>query len=109
MSEGAVYTQTADTIPKLLARNAAVRGDRVSIREKAFGIWQSWTWAEGAEEVRLLACGLKTLGIEDGDKVIICGDNRPRLYWSMPAVQAVGGIPVPVYQDSVADEMQYIY
>ena len=109
MSEGAVNTHSADTIPKLLARNAAVRGDRVSIREKAFGIWQSWTWAEVAEEVRLLACGLKTLGIEDGDKVIICGDNRPRLYWSITAVQAVGGIPVPVYQDSVAEEMQYIY
>ena len=109
MSGSNAEANSADTFPKLLARNAVDRGDRVSIREKAFGIWQSWTWAEVAEEVRMLACGLKALGIKEDDKVIICGDNRPRLYWSITAVQSVGGIPVPVYQDSVADEMQYIY
>ena len=99
----------ADTFPKLLARNAAIRGARVAMREKNFGIWQSWTWAEVAVEIRALACGLKALGVAEDDKVMICGDNRPRLYWAMTAVQAAGGIPVPVYQDSVADEMQYIY
>lgn len=101
--------RAADTFPKLLARNAAVRGARTAMREKDFGIWQSWTWAEVADEVRALACGLKALGVGPGDKVMVCGDNRPRLYWSLTAVQAAGGIPVPVYQDSVADEMQYIY
>ena len=105
MSGSNAEANSADTFPKLLARNAVDRADRVAIREKAFGIWQSWTWAEVAEEVRLLACGLKTLGIEDGDKVIICGDNRPRLYWAITAGQAVGGIPIPVYQDSGAEEM----
>ncbi len=99
----------ADTFPKLLVRNAAIRGARTAMREKDFGIWQSWTWAEVADEVRALACGLKALGVGPGDKVMVCGDNRPRLYWSLTAVQAAGGIPVPVYQDSVADEMQYIY
>ena len=56
-----------------------------------------------------MACGLAVLGVNRGDKVVICGDNRPHLYWSMTAVQVPGGIPVPVYQDSVPDEMQYIY
>jgi long-chain acyl-CoA synthetase len=109
MTGGSADINSADTFPKLLARNAAVRGDHVAIREKAFGIWQSWTWAEVATEIRALACGLKALGVEAGDKVMVCGDNRPRLYWSLTAIQAAGGIPVPVYQDSVADEMQYIY
>lgn len=101
--------KAADTFPKLLAHNAAVRGNRTAMREKDFGIWQSWTWAEVADEIRALACGLKALGVGAGDKVMVCGDNRPRLYWSLTAIQAAGGIPVPVYQDSVADEMQYIY
>jgi long-chain acyl-CoA synthetase len=109
MTGSSAEAQSADTFPKLLARNAAVRGDRIAIREKAYGIWQSWTWAEVATEIRALACGLKALGVEAGDKVMVCGDNRPRLYWSLTAIQAAGGIPVPVYQDSVADEMQYIY
>ena len=98
-----------DTIPKLLAENARVRGGKPASREKDFGIWLSWTWAEVAEEVRAIACGLAALGVKRGDKVAICGDNRPHLYWSMTAVQALGAIPVPVYQDSVADEMLYIY
>ncbi len=109
MTGGKPSLQDLDTFPKLLVHNAKVRGDRPASREKGFGIWQSWTWAEVSAEVRALACGLKALGVEPGDKVMVCGDNRPRLYWSMTAIQAAGGIPVPVYQDSVAEEMQYIY
>jgi long-chain acyl-CoA synthetase len=40
--------------------------------------------------------------------VAIVGHNRPRLYWAFAAVQALGGVPVPVYADSVADEMVYV-
>ncbi|MAH83141.1 MAG: long-chain fatty acid--CoA ligase [Rhodospirillaceae bacterium TMED8] len=109
MTGGIVANETANTFPKLLERNAHIRGKRVAIREKDFGIWQSWNWSEVAKEVRSLACGLQVIGVNRGDKVMVCGDNRPDLYWSLTAVQALGGVPVPVYQDSVADEMQYIY
>ena len=36
------------------------------------------------------------------------GDNRPRLYWAQVAAQCVGGISVPVYQDSIARELAYV-
>jgi len=98
-----------DTFPKLLAHNARVRGDLPASREKDFGIWLSWTWAEVAAETRALVMGLKQLGVKAHDKVCICGDNRPHLYWAMTAVQSLGAVPVPVYQDSVAEEMQYLY
>ena len=97
-----------DTFPKLLIQNAERLGDLPAMREKDLGIWQSWTWREVLDEVRALACGLAALGLERGDKVAIIGDNRPRLYWTMVAAQAVGGIPVPIYQDSVADEMAFV-
>ena len=61
-----------------------------------------------ADEVRNLACGLAKIGFQRGDKLAVIGDNRPRLYWSMVAAQALGGIPVPLYQDSVAEEMVYV-
>lgn len=99
---------TLDTFPKLLIEHARVRGDRPSIREKEFGIWQAWTWAEVAEEIKALACGFAAMGLKRGDKIAIVGDNRPRLYWTMTAAQAIGAIPVPVYQDSVAEEMSYV-
>ncbi len=97
-----------DTFPRLLARNAAERGGRPASREKEFGVWQSWTWAEVAEETRALALGLRTLGAAPGDKVAIIGSNRPHLYWAMVASQMVGAVPVPLYADSVAEEMAYV-
>jgi long-chain acyl-CoA synthetase len=97
-----------DTFPKLLLRNAQVRGNRPAMREKDYGIWQTWTWAQVAAEVRTLACGLAALGFKRGDKLAIIGDNRPQLYWAMIAAQGLGGVPIPLYQDSVAEEMIYI-
>jgi len=98
----------ADTFPKLLLENASRIGDRPACREKDLGIWQTWSWKDVAAEVRALACGLASLGFQRGDKLIIVGDNRPRLYWGMTAAQALGGVPVPVYQDSVAKEMAFV-
>jgi long-chain acyl-CoA synthetase len=60
------------------------------------------------DEVRALSVGLRKLGFERGDVVAIIGDNRPRLYATFAAVQSIGGIAVPAYQDSVADEMAYV-
>ncbi|WP_172202321.1 AMP-binding protein [Niveibacterium sp. COAC-50] len=97
-----------DTFPRLLAHHAQVRGTRPAVREKEFGIWQTYTWADAAEQVRAIACGLAELGFQRGDRLAIIGDNRPRLYWSICAAQALGGIPVPMYQDAVAQEMAFV-
>jgi long-chain acyl-CoA synthetase len=97
-----------DTIPKLLLRNAVTFGDRPAMREKDLGIWQTWTWAQALEEIRALSIGLYVLGLKRGETLAIVGDNRPRLYWAFTAAQALGAVPVPVYQDSVADEMAYV-
>ena len=77
------------SIPALLARNAVQLGTRTAYREKEFGIWQSWTWKEVADEVQALAQGFLSLGMERGDYVAIIGRNRPALYWAMVAAQSV--------------------
>ncbi|HEX6000397.1 MAG TPA: AMP-binding protein [Hyphomicrobiaceae bacterium] len=97
-----------DTVPKLLLRNAAQFAARPAMRHKDLGIWQTWTWARLSDEVRTFALGLRKLGLNRGDAVAVIGDNRPRLYASFAAVQSIGGIAVPIYQDSVADEMAYV-
>ncbi|MEO0999262.1 MAG: AMP-binding protein, partial [Pseudomonadota bacterium] len=96
------------SFPKLLSRNAASFGARPAYREKEYGIWQEWSWAEAAEEVRTFALGLLELGLAPGTHVAIIGRNRPQLYMSMIAVQSAGAIPVPLYQDAVAEEMAYV-
>jgi long-chain acyl-CoA synthetase len=97
-----------DTFPKLLLRNAKQFGSRPAYREKDLGIWQTWTWADTLDEVRAFAIGLKKLGLERGQAVSIIGQNRPRLYWAFTAAQSLGAIPVPIYQDSVAEETAYV-
>ncbi len=98
----------ANTFPKLLLRNARLYAGRPAYRHKDLGIWQVWTWAQVLEEVRAFSVGLRELGLKRDDKVAIIGSNRPRLYWAMCAAQALGGVPVPIYSDSVAQEMAYI-
>jgi len=108
LTQAAVGTVTTETFPKLLLDNARVRGEKVAVREKDLGIWQSWSWKEVADEVRWLACGLAARGLKRGMNIAIIGDNRPRLYWSFAAAQSVGGVPVPLYQDAISQEMQYV-
>jgi len=109
-SSQAAHTRnlTGETFPRLLFHHAQVRGQHPAMREKHLGIWQTWTWAEVAENVRALACGLAELGFKRGDNLAIIGDNRPRLYMTMAAVQSLGGVPVPLYQDAVANEMLFV-
>jgi len=97
-----------DTFPKLIVRNARVRPGRTAFRHKDLGIWQSYAWAEVHEAVRAYAAGLKALGLKRGGKIAIVGYNRPRLYWTMAAAQWLGAVPIPVYADSVAEEMAYV-
>jgi long-chain acyl-CoA synthetase len=96
------------TLPQFLLRNAQQRPHEVAIREKEKGIWQQWTWAQYLHEVRDLALGLVALGFEKNDKLAILSDNRPQVYWIMVAAQAVGGTPVPLYQDAIGRELEYV-
>ncbi|MGA0301665.1 MAG: AMP-binding protein [Paracoccaceae bacterium] len=96
------------SIPAYLRHNAKRLGDAAAFREKEFGVWQTWTWSQVEKIVTDFALGLMEIGVKEGDFVAIIGRNRPALYWSMMSAQMVGAIPVPLYQDAVAEEMGYV-
>jgi long-chain acyl-CoA synthetase len=100
---------SADTFPRLLAHHASTRPLATAIREKDLGIWQSWTWQQMQQEVEEIAAGLLQAGFKRGEHLAIIGENRPRLYFTMTAVQCVGGIPVPMYEDATAAEMAFVF
>jgi long-chain acyl-CoA synthetase len=100
---------TADTFPRLLLWHERVRPKHPALREKDLGIWQTWTWADLAAEVRVLAAALHRVGLARGGHVAIIGENRPRLYAAMLATQSLGAIPVPMYQDAIAAQMVYVF
>jgi len=92
------------TFPRLMLDHARQRPLAAALREKVYGIWQTTTWADLAQLVRRIACGLHEAGLVPGDHVVVVGENRPRLYASMLAVQSLGAVPVPLYQDAATTE-----
>ncbi len=108
MGSASEANAAGDTFAKLLREHAVRRGRRPAFRHKDLGLWQTWTWAEVYDETRAIAAGLLALGLDRGDTMAIVGANRPKLYWSITAVQMIGAIPVPVYADSVADELAIV-
>ena len=98
-----------DTMPKLLRYNCEKYGDgKIAMRHKDFGFWKEYTWKDCYEHVKYFSLGLISLGFKRGDRSSIVGDNDPRWYWGNWATQAIGGIPVGLYVDSLPSEMQYI-
>lgn len=97
-----------DTYPKLMRQCATSIGNRPAFREKEFGIWQTTSWSEVRNSVASFAGGLAARGVVRGDRAMVIGRNRPRLYQAISALQSLGAIPIPTYADSVADEMQYV-
>ncbi|MFZ4624786.1 MAG: AMP-dependent synthetase/ligase [Rhodoferax sp.] len=92
------------TFPRLLLNHAAQRPTDTAMREKEFGIWQAITWQELAAMVEHLACGLHQAGLRQHDHMVVIGANRPRLYATMLAAQALGAVPIALYQDAAAQE-----
>ena len=108
MAHTLVSADGPQSVPALLHRNAKQFANAPAYREKEYGIWQSWTWAQTRDEVEALAFGLLELGANEGDFIAIIGRNRPYLYWAMMAAEMVGAVPVPLYQDANAEEMAYV-
>lgn len=97
-----------DTFPKLLELHARNHPDDVWLREKDLGIWNSFTWKQVAERVRLMALGLEALGVKRGDVVALIGDNRPQWLMGEIAAHAAGGMSLGIYRDALADEVAYL-
>jgi len=97
-----------NTLPKLLRRNMKTYGRQPGMREKDRGIWQTYSWRDCYAHVRDFALGLAAAGFKRGDKLSVLGDNRARLYWAQLSAQALGGMSVPLYQDSIARELAFV-
>ena len=98
---------TPSTFPRLLQQHAHARPRAPAIREKRFGIWQTLTWSQLSALVRTLAIGFAHAGVARGQHVAVVGDNRLRLYAALVAVQSLGAIPVPLYQDAMPAEFAF--
>jgi long-chain acyl-CoA synthetase len=93
------------SIPQLLRWRSLKTPRKVALREKDFGIWRSYTWEEYFELVIRVGLGLDAIGIRQGDKLVLIGDNIPEMLFTAIGTMAVGGIAAAIYQTSLPDEI----
>lgn len=96
------------TLPQLLAQNAIVYGSKVTaIREKAYGIWQKYTWSDYYEYVKKTAAGLASLGLERGSNLCMIVNNSPEWLFCELAAHTLGATSLNLFTSSVADELAF--
>jgi long-chain acyl-CoA synthetase len=94
------------TFPQILSKNVERMGARrVAIREKAYGIWLTFSWEEYLSYTRRVALGLKALGLQRGENVGLIVDNHPEWLFAELGAQAMGGITVPLFTSAVSKEL----
>ncbi|MBN1626880.1 MAG: AMP-binding protein, partial [Deltaproteobacteria bacterium] len=96
------------TSPQILAGQAEKQGDhRTAIREKAFGIWQPYTWKEYLQYARRVCLGLISIGFRRGENIALIIDNRPEWLFSELGAQAAGAVTVNLFTSTMAGELVY--
>jgi len=96
------------TLPQVLARNADTYGDsKTAIREKAFGIWQKYTWRDYFNYVKETAAGMAALNLERGDNLTMVVNNSPEWLFSELAAHALGATTLNLFTSSIAEELAY--
>lgn len=96
---------TEKTLPQALALQAERLGNAVAVREKALGIWQTYTWRDYFLYVRQVGAGLLSLGLKRGEAVGIIANNHPEWLFAELGIQSVGGISLNLFTSSVTEEL----
>lgn len=94
------------TFPQILSKYAERLGEKgIAIREKAYGIWLTYTWKDYLSYTRRVAMGLKSLGLQKGQNVGLIVDNHPEWLFAELGAQSMGGVTVPFFTSAVAKEL----
>jgi len=96
------------TFPQILAKQTERWGsDRIAIREKAYGVWQPYTWQEYLQYVKHVALGFLAIGLKRGEYLGIITDNHPEWLFSELGAQTVGAHTLNLYTSSVTKELTF--
>jgi long-chain acyl-CoA synthetase len=87
---------------------AGEKGDAPFLWHKTDGGWRSQSWRSVAEQISSLAQGLKSIGINRGDRVMLVSENRPEWLIADLAIMAAGGVTVPAYITNTERDHQHI-
>ncbi len=98
----------APNLVRLFLDRADERGDRPFLTARRGGEWHGQSWREAADQVCLLAEKLRSLGLSDGDRVVLVAENRPEWAIADLAIMAAGCITTPAYTTNTEGDHQHI-
>ena len=101
-------TKIHNTLPKILRHRSVSMPDTVALRDKDLGIWNEITWKQYNNNVSYLALALSKRGFKTGDVIGLIGDNKPSWLYFELAAQAVGGMSLGIYRDTLDEEVGYL-
>lgn len=105
---GAERVIAGETIHRIFWNGVAERGPRALMREKALGLWRSWSWTQCGEAVREIAMGLVALGLQPGETASILANTRVEWVLADLAVLSAGGVSNGIYPTDSASQVQYL-
>ena len=95
------------TLPQMLRERARTDAQRIAIRQKDFGIWKPFTWAQYHQRASHFGLGLKALGLPAGGHVGVISENRIEWVLAQMGAGLVGAVTVGVYPTSPTNEVAY--
>ena len=99
---------SSNNLVSMFFDRAAEHGEQPFLWHKIDGKYESMSWADVNARVIALARGLISLGIEEGDRVMLVGENRPGWLISDIAIMAAGGISTPAYTTNTPADHKHI-
>jgi len=96
------------TLPQMLRERARTDAQRIAIRQKDFGIWKPFTWAQYHQRASQFGLGLKALGLPAGGHVGVISENRIEWVLAQMGAGLVGAVTVGVYPTSPTNEVAYV-
>jgi len=97
-----------NTIPRLFWDSVVNKSNKIAMREKHLGIWQSTTWKEYGSFAKKTGLALHSLGLKKGEVVSIASEGIPEWLFTDMATVAVGGISSGVYTTDSAAQVKYL-
>ena len=98
----------AATVAHLVLDRVASTPDAEAYRYPVGARWESATWREAGERVRLLAAGLIALGIAPEERVAIAAPTRYEWVLADLAIMCAGAATTTIYPTTTSSEVAYI-
>jgi long-chain acyl-CoA synthetase len=95
-------------MPEIYSDALAQRPNVKLYNYKVDGEWKSHTYQEVYDMLPDIGFGLRALGVKEQDKVGILSENRPEWCFFDWTCAHFNFVSVPVYQTSIAKQIEYI-